>query len=149
MFLALLSLIAIACSSGVDLDATPEVRIGQDVCQECGMIISEARYASAYRLTNGGQKSFDDIGDMVAHYRASDDEVAVFWVHDFNSLEWIRANEAHFVESEEISTPMGHGLAAFLNEAEAAAVARDLIGTVVTFDDLLSQPAGRLLHGVR
>jgi copper chaperone NosL len=104
------------------------------------MIISEARYASAYRLANGEQRSFDDIGDMLAYYNTHDDEVAVFWVHDFNSLEWVRANDAYFVVGGELSTPMGHGLAAFSSEADAAAFAQSLDGAVHTFGDLLANP---------
>lgn len=137
--LVMLTALAFACSSPVDLEATPEIHIGQDVCQQCGMIISEARYASAYRLASGEQKLFDDIGDMLAHYQAHEDEVAVFWVHDFNSLEWVRADQAYIVASDELSTPMGHGLVAFSREPDANTFAGSVNGSVHTFEELLTE----------
>lgn len=147
LLLLLLSIIVvagIACSSSVDLDATPDFRVGEDICEQCGMIISEEAYAAAYRLNDGEQKLFDDIGDMVVHYRLNDDDVAVFWVHDFNTVEWIRAEHAFFVASHDLVTPMGHGIAAFTDRTAAEALATDLNGAVHTLDALLAQSISEL-----
>lgn len=137
-----LTLAIVACSSSVDLEATPDIRIGEDICEECGMIISEEVHSSAYRLTTGEQKSFDDIGDMVVRYRLrkGEDEIAAFWVHDFKTIEWIRAEDAFFVASYDLVTPMGHGIAAFENREDADALADDINGVVHEFQDLLAQP---------
>lgn len=142
--LAAISVVGLACSSAVALDATPEIRVGEDICDECGMIISEEVHAAAYRLSDGEQKAFDDIGDMVVHYRLNDDDVAAFWVHDFHSIEWIRAEAAYFVASHDLVTPMGHGIAAFSDFASAEALAADINGAVHRLDDLLAQPISEL-----
>lgn len=138
------AVIGIACSSSVDLDATPDLRVGEDICDECGMIISEEVHAAAYRLSDGEQKLFDDIGDMVVHYGLHDHDVAAFWVHDFNSVEWIRAEDAFFVASHDLVTPMGHGIAAFGDRPSAEALADDIGGAVHRLSDLLAQPIGEL-----
>lgn len=144
-FLLAIAVLGFACSSSaIDLDATPEVRIGEDICTECGMIISEEVHTAAYRMTDGEQKIFDDIGDMAVHYRLHDDEVVAFWVHDFNSVEWIRAEDAFFVASHDLVTPMGHGIAAFTDRAAAEVLAAEIGGAVHTLDVLLSQPIGEL-----
>jgi copper chaperone NosL len=144
LLIAVLGVIGVACSSSIDLEATPDVRVGEDICDECGMIISEEVYSSAYRLSDGAQKIFDDIGDMVVHYRLHDDDVAAFWVHDFESIEWIRAEDAFFVASYDLVTPMGHGIAAFTNRPAAEALADDLNGAVHTLDELLAQSISEL-----
>ncbi len=136
--------LSFACSSSIDLEATPDVRIGEDIFEECGMIISEEVYSAAYRLSDGKQKAFDDIGDMVAHYRLHDDDVAAFWVHDFNSVEWIRAEDAFFVASHNLVTPMGHGIAAFVELAPAQVLAADIDGAVHRLNELFAQPIGEL-----
>ena len=40
---------------------------------------------------------FDDIGGMLVHNRAASEDVAVFWVHDFDTEEWLKADDAYFV----------------------------------------------------
>ena len=37
-----------ACGGGTDTTQPPEILYGQDVCDECDMIISEEKYAAAY-----------------------------------------------------------------------------------------------------
>lgn len=139
-----LAAVGIACSSSVDLDATPSLDIGQDICEQCGMIISEEAYASAYRLNNGRQKLFDDIGDMVTYHRLHREDVYVFWVHDYSSLEWIRAENAYFVASTDLVTPMGGGIAAFADRAAAESMAVERNGVIHRFDGLTAQPIEKL-----
>ena len=45
--LILSGLALIACSSEVDLLATPEIAYGEVICEQCGMIISEEAQAAA------------------------------------------------------------------------------------------------------
>ena len=50
------------------------------------MIISEARFASAYRLANGTEKVFDDVGEMLKHgHKTGELADAEAWVHDFET----------------------------------------------------------------
>ncbi|MEX0761599.1 MAG: nitrous oxide reductase accessory protein NosL [Dehalococcoidia bacterium] len=140
VFLATLAVASVACSgAGEAIDQPPAMRIGQDVCVQCGMIISDERFASAYKLADGTPRLFDDIGDMATYHASRGEEVAYFWVHDFDTLDWLQADNAWSVSSDGITTPMGHGLAAYgsLERAEMATAAHG--GTVLRWQDVIAR----------
>ena len=112
-------ILLVGCGSGPDLDEPPDIRYGEDVCERCAMIINEARYAAAYVMPDGDTRLFDDIGGMVAYNDEVAEDVAVFWVHDYDDEEWLKADEAYFVKSEELLTPMGFGIVAFASQERA------------------------------
>ena len=132
--------VAAGCGPAPDPLAPPEIRYGEDVCVECNMIISEPRFAAGLVVgaAEGSQGlAFDDIGDMLAYTRKhSDQEVLRRYVHDYETEAWLPAEGATFVRSDEILTPMGHGLAAFADSARAAAVAAENGGQVLTYAEL-------------
>ncbi len=68
--------------------------------------------------------------------------MAKFWVHDHDTEDWIPADTAFFAVSKDLSSPMGHGAAAFAAEARAQEVAMENDGTVRTLDELIAV-AGR------
>ena len=128
----------IACSAEVDLSATPEVAYGEVVCEQCGMIASDEAHMTAYRLSDGLLRIFDDLGDMVLYHRLNDEDVAVFWVHDFQTGEWMHAPDAYYVATDDLVTPMGHGIAAFTYEAGAEHLAEEHGAPVYRWNDLLA-----------
>lgn len=131
------------CGAPPDPLAPPEIVYGEDVCDACGMIISDERFAAATIVTSpDGEpepRKFDDIGEMF-EYHAEHAEVPVqrWYVHDHASMAWIQADQATFVRAESLSTPMGFGVAAFADAAAAEAFAADVGGTVATFAELRS-----------
>ncbi len=144
---ALLSLsLLVACGGGSDLNEPPDIRYGEDVCERCLMIINEARYAAAYVTPDGEPRLFDDIGGMAAHIdEALDDgapedgvpeDVAVYWVHDYDTEEWLKAEEAFYVESEDLATPMGFGIVAFAVRERAEEWAAEQGGTLRSYSEL-------------
>ena len=136
LLLILVGLITIAsCSSGPDFDEPPDIRYGEDSCERCLMIINEARFATAYVTDAGETRRFDDIGGMVAYIDEISEDVAVFWVHDFDSEEWLKAQEAFYVESQQ-QTPMGFGIIAFADQQRADQWAAENDGVVLSFADL-------------
>lgn len=115
----------------------PEIIYGQDVCDRCGMIIGEERFASATLLENGEYLTFDDTGEMLRyHTKEGDDQVVAWFVHDYNTLEWLRGEQALFVLSEDQYTPMGTGIVAFSSRAEAEKLAAENSGSVYTLTEL-------------
>lgn len=130
-----------ACGDGLATPEPAKIRFGETICAECGMIISQPKYAGsfAYSESEGRFKSlpFDDIGDMIEHMRKHPELIPVgVWVHDYNSEEWIDAETAYFVESSSIRSPMGHGIAAFADEAAAKQLAAEMDGQVLDWDHL-------------
>jgi copper chaperone NosL len=128
-----------SCTRPVDASEPPTIRYGTDVCARCGMIISEAAYAAAYRTSAGDARLFDDIGCMVLQHREQREPVAAFFVHDQATARWLAAEDASYVVGSRLRTPMGFGVAAFAREAEARALADQQGGRVVGFKELLEE----------
>jgi copper chaperone NosL len=118
----------------------PEIRYGQDSCSACGMVIDEARFAAATLLVSGAYLKFDDAGEMLKyHMDHPEDQVAAWFVHDYPSEEWIRGEQAYFVKSLDLQTPMGSGIAAFADQAAAESFAAERNGEVYSLDKIRAQ----------
>lgn len=115
----------------------PDITLGQQICDQCHMVISDARFASGWRADDGSQARFDDIGCMVARFRSAGQPAATLWVHDLDSLAWAKAAGATFVVSKAVHSPMGYGVAAFEQSGKAAAFAAENGGTSQSWDPLL------------
>ena len=94
--IGLLLLFLIGCSAGGPTDEPPEIAYGRDVCDACSMIIDEARFAASYVTTTGEVRKFESIEDMFSYHHDHEEEVHIFWVHDYESEEWVRADKAFF-----------------------------------------------------
>jgi copper chaperone NosL len=119
----------------------PEIHYGEDMCEFCGMIISEERFAAGYISADGREHVFDDLAGMFqAHLQSGDVEaVTAFFVHDYEDNSWIRAETAHYVLSQELPTPMLSGLVAFANPGQAATLAAEVEGQLLTFDEVMAR----------
>lgn len=134
-------LLVAACGSA-ETSGPPVINYGRDVCTQCGMIINEARFASAYELPDGTQKLFDDLGGMIAHQRQAGDTLdpRKTWVHDFETEEWVTADAAYFVPTLAVTTPMGHGILAFSDSERAHTFAAEVDGEVIDWATVMALP---------
>lgn len=137
--LALLALTAAVGCSGTAQEGAPEVIEGRSVCDECGMIIDDVRYAAALRLADGTPKVFDDIGGLLAWVmeRGAESD-GQRWVFDRHSGDAVPASEAFYVFSENEITPMGWGVVAFVDEAVATVQAEVKGVTVMGWEALVA-----------
>ncbi len=127
----------VGCGQSANDIGAPEIFYGQDVCDECSMIISDARFATATIDLNGNVHKFDDIGGMlVYHMDHPESQVKAYFVHDYNTQTWLRGETAIYVRSPQIQSPMNDGIAAFAEQAAAEAFAAQVGGTVNKFDEL-------------
>ena len=147
ILLALVVLVG-ACSTA-EAAGPPEIKYGRDICIQCGMIVSEARFAAAYTTPDGTKLSFDDLGDLLLHQRSTGDPIDVneAWVHDFETEAWLTVGEAFYVPTLSVATPMGHSILAFADEARATAFASDVDGEVILWDVVEKLPAAEGLVG--
>lgn len=137
-----MALVAAACGSAESADDPPEISFGRDICIECGMIIDDARFAAAYRLADGTELTFDDLGGLIIHGRESgelDDAVKV-WVSDFEDEVLIDAVPAFYVPTLGVASPMGHGILAFAGEVAATEAAMALGGEVIMWEEVVALP---------
>lgn len=144
-----LLLLLVACGGGQATDEPPEILYGQDVCDQCNMIISEEKYAAAYWTAGGEARRFDDLGEMLAYMGGTPEERASTWVHDLNTAGWLRAEDAWYVMNAGLMTPMGTGVVALGDEAAARALAFDQAeARVMNFDQLMLAVAAGEIGGM-
>jgi copper chaperone NosL len=134
-------LLCISCGQGQTAIRPPEIHYGEDVCDECGMIISDPRFASGFlhEVAQGRVESliFDDIGNMLVYMEKHPGQHIVAWyVHDYTSEEWLDATQAYFVSSQAIQTPMDHGITAYGSQQAALAMAAERGGEVLDWTAL-------------
>ncbi len=149
--LAMLMLLTTACGETADTTTgPPEIVYGRDLCVECGMLITEDRFAAAYRV-DGEVKRFDDIGGMLLHGTdtgdlpmAADDA----WVHDLVSRAWVAAPAAWYVVVAGLATPMGYDIVAFADRSAAEAFTDERTGMIYDWSELIgfSIEDGKLVH---
>ncbi len=138
LLVALLVAPLTACDDGLE-DGPPSVRLAHDVCDECNMIISDARWATA-TIVQGPRgpepKLFDDFNCQVRYETEhSDLQIHARWSNDHASPEWFETKNATFVLSEGLRTPMGSSIAAFANKPDADAFLAGTPGRAMTFSE--------------
>lgn len=121
----------------------PELRLGVDACDGCGMAIDDPRYAAAARTDDGAESrvlKFDDPG-CLARWEAVASAAGVRhrWVHDRASGAWIDADAATFARVNDLVTPMGSGIAAFRSRAEADTTVAEHGGEVMSWNEILGR----------
>ncbi len=70
--------LSVSCTSNAGLGEPPKLFYGEDVCDECGMIISDRRFASGYTTKQGISRKFDDIGGMSVFLKKYPEEVYAY-----------------------------------------------------------------------
>ncbi len=115
--------LAISCSDNPE-SGPVEIYYGEDICESCKMIISEKDFAAQYKLSTGKTVKFDDLGCMF-HYMKGEDkaQISAVYVMDYDSKQWIDGESAYYVWTDNISTPMGHGVVAMRGSQEAKELA--------------------------
>ncbi len=124
-------------------DGPPTFSLGADSCAHCKMIISDLRFAAAWREPAGKTLRFDDIGCMTGKYQDErPSEGSTFWVHDYLDESPMEAAGASFIVAPAIITPMAYGLAAVAAANQAEAIAMQHNGTVHTWQSVLATQSG-------
>lgn len=142
---SLLPLLVIAIGAGAcgaAADGPPEIVVDHSACAHCSMLISEPRFAAAYRIDGTG-KTFDDIGCLLRSLAEETDAAAAqLWFRDVRDGAWISPAEATFVRSPSLRTPMAGGIVATLHEAEVERLVATGEATVYrALEELLASPS--------
>jgi copper chaperone NosL len=114
----LLLSILLACSSG-EIKPVP-VEDG-DMCSFCKMAISEKQFAAEIITDDERVLKFDDVGCLLRYRQKAAGELkpAAIFVSDYDSREWIMAENAFFVKSKTVKSPMGSGIIAYGDRSKA------------------------------
>lgn len=148
-----LSVLALAgCASGQAKIEPPTIYYGEDICDQCGMIINDERFAAASVVEVGegrtDTRAFDDIGGLFLYHNAHPQEtVLARYVHDYNTKEWLAAEDAVYVTSDAIHSPMGHGVAALATQDAAEQLAAEMDGEIIKYSGLRAKADAGMLFG--
>lgn len=116
----------------------PAIRLGDSICDECGMILSSRPWATAtiVRGPRGPEpRLFDDFNCQVHYEQAhADEEILARWSHDSTGSAWMKTEHAFFVHSPALRTPMASQVAAFRDRSGAEALKGSLGGEIHDFD---------------
>lgn len=127
--------VLLACFAGPPqpVDIMPE-----DMCDRCRMAISERRFAAEFIDREGRAFKFDDLRCLVKGLKGTPDtqSVTVIYVADFEFRRWIPAEQAYFVQSVQLKTPMSGGTVAFKDGSRAEEAAATYQGKVMRFTEL-------------
>ena len=126
IFLAVTVLLS-ACSN------EPEpIFYGEDQGAHCRMTIADDRFATEIVSVNGRAIKFDSIECLMSYVQSGSierSEIASVWVIGADSPgTLILAENAHFVKSQAIKSPMGGGLIAFASVDAANDLATEVDG---------------------
>ncbi|TSA29938.1 MAG: hypothetical protein D4R68_01420 [Ignavibacteriales bacterium] len=103
----------------VSCQKSPEpIAYGSDGCENCKMTISDPKFGAELINTKGKIYKFDSAECLAAFGRTiKPEEINSEWVTNFLMPgEFIKANDAAFLISNKIKSPMGLNISAFSNQ---------------------------------
>ena len=119
-----------------------EINYGKDHCHFCDMTVVDKTHAAEYVTKKGKAYMFDAIECMVRDLDRNSDEsdMAFLLVTDYgNPGELVAAQNATFLISEKIKSPMGANLTAFGSLEVAQTTHEDLGGELYNWEQLKIQ----------
>lgn len=135
--IVILTVLLAGCRDSME-KVPPKIMPGQDVCDNCFMLINEIKYAAAVTLNNGEEKRFDDISCMLSFIQDNRQKIRYYWVFDFLSGTSLQAEKAYYVRSKKEITPMGGGIIAFGVGDRAQEFASNENTAAINFMDLIN-----------
>lgn len=118
-----------------------QVQTGSDSCSYCSMIISEPGFASQVVTQQGRSYVYDSIECLAADrltQGGDGDEVHSVWVTDFSgSAEWVQVEDAHFLKSDSLNSPMSLSLSAWSSRERAERGRQQFGGRLMQWRDVL------------
>ena len=138
-----LTLTAAACG-------TPGPRplaFGAEQCGHCHMTLADPRFAGELVTTTGKTIPFDDVGCLAMYVGTGGmtrDQIASLWVSDFAHPDSLfDANQAVFLRSDSLHTPMDYHVVAFRQGRTADSVRAALGGELLSWDQVVRLVAER------
>lgn len=116
------------------------IRFGSDLCVYCKMMISDTRYGGELVTKKGKVYKYDSVECLAASYLKKEinrEDVHSLWTVDFSQPETlIDAQQAVYLQSKDLHSPMGLNLSAFIDRRTAKDVERLYIGSLLDWDGI-------------
>ncbi|EOQ89206.1 accessory protein NosL [Leptospira yanagawae serovar Saopaulo str. Sao Paulo = ATCC 700523] len=103
-------------------EVKPEsLTLGERKCDHCSMSIVDMRFHTQLITYKGKRYHFDAIECFNHYTKQNDIKAKQIWMRNYlNSNEFLTKENAIVVQSKQIRSPMGGGLAAFKNNEDAS-----------------------------
>ena len=125
--------------SGCSTSPQP-IRIGQDNCEFCKMTISDSRFGAEIVTKKSKLYKFDDEHCLIAFLQSKKIEapgIAGIYFTNFSSPhDLINAEQAIFLQSPALKSPMNGNIAAFSNNDSLMKVFQQLNGNKITWEEM-------------
>ncbi|GGD47393.1 nitrous oxide reductase accessory protein NosL [Muriicola marianensis] len=114
------------------------IQYGMDGCHFCSMTIVDRQHAAEFVTSKGKVFKFDAVECMMNQLNKEDiSEIALFLVNDYVTPgKLVSAQEATYLISEDIPSPMGAFLSAFENQVDAERVREANTGILLSWAEL-------------
>ena len=138
IILFLLGFSLLACS------VKPEpIRYGEDGCYTCKMTMMDNRFGAEVVSTKGKVFKFDDLNCMVNFLNSGyldDGDIAYRLVIDFsNPGKMIAAENAFYIKSDQVKSPMGSQVAAFEEQSKSDSFKNEWKGIYLSWGEVTTQ----------
>ena len=118
----IIGLVLMLMIAGCSEDKYNPVAINEDTarCETCNMAVKDDQFATQIITKDGQAFLFDDIGCMNEWMEENGTEqIGATFVRDYNSMQWVKYENAHYVYDANIHTPMAYGIISFESSADA------------------------------
>ena len=120
-----------------------DIRYGEEECAHCMMRVSDEAFAAQLVTQHARQYVFDSVECLAGHVKRGDipaDDIHSLWVANFDApgSNWIAAEDAAFLRSDDLQSPMGLALSAYPDSETAETYREDYGGTVHTWSEVRS-----------
>ncbi|HRP32113.1 MAG TPA: nitrous oxide reductase accessory protein NosL [Agriterribacter sp.] len=116
------------------------IKAGTDQCAFCKMGISDTRFACELITQKGKLYKFDDVHCMLEFVTSPEwdkNTVKTYYVANFNRPgEWLEAEHAVLLKSDQLKSPMGGNIAAFTDEAAQKSAMENFPGILQSWKDI-------------
>jgi len=116
---------------------------GKDACYSCKMTLADKKFGAEVVTRKGKVYKFDDVNCMINFLNSGyveEYDIAYRLVVDFaNPEKLIDANQAFFLKSDEIKSPMASQVAAFERKEDLDVFKKKLNGIFLVWGELMTQ----------
>jgi copper chaperone NosL len=130
--------IVICCSS---CQSGPQpIQFGKDACDFCKMTILDQRFGGEVITKKGKVFKFDDLHCISSFLRSSNsrktDLAGIYLLEYATPKKFVLANNSFLLQSNELHSPMGSNIAAFVSEANREQCKQQVTGTNVQWNEI-------------
>lgn len=130
--------------AGCSIEAKP-INYGSDACDFCKMNIVDQIHGAEIVTDKGKVYKFDAIECMIDFKdEMSKEQPQLFLTNHYHTpKELISAEDATFLISENLPSPMGEFITAFKSKTAAEEIHKELDGKLYTWEELLHQQSNK------